>query len=358
MEFDPNTPHNSLPFLPPEINLETPKILKACISANTSLALLREAAKLIPNPDILISSIPLLEAAASSEIENIFTTSESLYQALSVKSENVDPSTKEVLNYRAALYAGFNALKTGGKINEETINLVCSTILGTKIERRDVGVCIGNASTRVYTPPNDPYVIQALISQLEEYINGGNEPDPLVRLALIHYQFEAIHPFVDGNGRTGRILNILYLVSKRLLDIPVLYLSRYIIENKSEYYRLLRAVTGNGAFEDWIVFILRAVKETADWTYSRVHAVYDLMNETRNLCREKLPNHMYSHELVEIIFLQPYCKPKYLIEAGIGNRQTAMKYLKELENIGVLKSQKISREVVYVNTELYELLRG
>lgn len=357
MVFDPNTPYNSLPFLPPEINLETAKILKACISSNTSLALLREAVKLIPNPDILISSIPLLEAAASSEIENIFTTSESLYQALSVKSENIDPSTKEVLNYRAALYAGFSDLKKSGKINEETITHVCSTILGTEIEQRDVGVCIGNASKRVYTPPNDPYVIQALLSQLEEYVNGDNEPDPLIRLALIHYQFEAIHPFVDGNGRTGRILNILYLVSKGLLDIPVLYLSRYIIENKSEYYKLLMAVTTDGAFEDWILFILRAVKETADWTYSRVHAVYDLMNKTRDLCREKLPNHMYSRELVEIIFLQPYCKPKHLIEAGIGNRQTAMKYLKELENIGILKSKKISREVVYVNTELYELLR-
>lgn len=357
MSFDPNIPYNSLQFLPPDVNLETPEILKACIQANTSLALLREAGKLIPNPDILISSIPLLEATASSEIENIFTTSDSLYQALSAESEKSDPSTKEVLNYRAALYAGYNDLKNNGKIDEKTLIHVCSTILGFEIDRRNVGVAIGNASMRVYTPPSDPYVIEALLSQLEKYIDGGNEPDPLIRLALIHYQFEAIHPFIDGNGRTGRILNILYLVSRGLLDIPVLYLSRYIIENKSEYYRLLKEVTNDGIFENWVLFILKAVKETADWTYKKVHAIYDLMNKTRDFCRENLPNHMYSHELVEMIFLQPYCKPKHLIDAGIGNRQTAMKYLKELENIGVLKSKKVSREKVYVNTELYELLR-
>lgn len=356
MAFDADIPYNSLPFLPPEVNLETVNILKACIAANTSLARLKEACKLIPNPDVLISSIQLLEATSSSEIENIFTTSDSLYQALSVETEKVDPQTKEVLNYRSALYVGYDWLLKSQRIDEELLTQVCSTILGVEIERRDVGVVIGDRIKRVYTPPSDPYVIEALMNQLEEYVNSGDEPDPLVRLALIHYQFEAIHPFVDGNGRTGRILNILYLVHKGLLEIPVLYLSRYIIDNKQEYYRLLRGVTSDDLYEDWILFILLAIKETADLTYDKVHAIHDLMNKTRDFCRENLPHHMYSHELIEIIFLQPYSKPKHLIDAGIGNRQTAMKYLKELEEIGVLKSKKVLREKVYVNVALYELL--
>ena len=357
MTFAPDVPYNSLPFLPPDINLETPKIWKACNAANKSLARLREACRLIPNPDILISSIPLLEAASSSEIENIFTTQDSLYRVLATNTETANPAEKEVLNYRKALYTGYAALKEQHSINEELLETICSTILKTDMSRRDVTVYIGNRMTRVYTPPNDPYVLQALMAQLEEYINNGTEPDPLIRLALIHYQFEAIHPFTDGNGRTGRILNILYLVANNLLDIPVLYLSRYIIQNKTEYYKLLREATAENNFEEWICFILDAVEQTADWTYTKVHAIYQLMEDTRNFCREKLPNHIYSHELIDLIFLQPYCKGKYLVDAGMGNRQTAMKYLKELEKIGILTAQKISREVIYINTALYQILK-
>ena len=357
MTFDPDTPYNSLPFLPPDINLETPKIWKACNAANISLARLRETCRLIPNPDILISSIQLLEAASSSEIENIFTTQDSLYRAISTGENTANPAEKEVLNYRKALYKGYETLKEKNTIDEELLETICSTILETEMHRRELPVYIGNRITRIYTPPNDPYVLEALMAQLEEYINNGNEPDPLIRLALIHYQFEAIHPFADGNGRTGRILNILYLISKNLLDIPVLYLSRYIIQNKTEYYKRLKETTTENKFEEWICFILNAVHETADWTYSKVHAIHQLMDDTRKYCRENLPNHIYSHELIDQIFIQPYCKSKNLVDNGIGNRQTATKYLKELEKIGILSSQKISREVIYINTALYQLLQ-
>ena len=357
MNIDPNHPNNSLPFLPPDINLETPEIWRACNAANISLARLREAGNLIPNQDILISSIPLMEAAASSGIENIFTTSDTLYRALSLPNETVDPATKEVLNYRSALNTGFHELKSGKKLGESLLTDVCTTLLGSPVERRSFGVYIGNRLGRVYTPPDDAKVLETHLHRLEAFIEGGNDPDPLIRLALIHYQFEAIHPFGDGNGRTGRILNILYLVSQGLLDIPVLYLSRYIIQNKSEYYDHLRRVTFEGAWEAWILYILKAIKETADWTYSRIYSIYNLMNKTQEFCKMNLPGHIYSHELISMISLQPYCKPKYLIDSGIGNRQTAMKYLKELEKIGVLSSMKISREVIYVNTELYELLK-
>lgn len=357
MNIDPNLPYNTLPFLPPGIDLETPEIWRACNAANISLARLREAGKLIPNQDILISAIPLLEATASSEIENIFTTSDDLYRALSLPNKAIDPATKEVLNYRSALYTGFRELKNGENLGEALLTDVCTTLLGSSVERRSFGVYIGNRFKRVYTPPDDPNILETRLNQLEKYIEGGNEPDPLIRLALIHYQFEAIHPFIDGNGRTGRILNILYLVSQGLLDIPVLYLSRYIIQTKSEYYDHLRRVTFEGAWNAWILYILKAIKETADWTYTRIYSIYDLMNTTQEFCKKNLPGNIYSHELINLIFLQPYCKPKHLVNAGIGNRQTAMKYLKELENIGVVSSRKISREVVYVNTELFELLK-
>lgn len=342
---DPNTPYNTMPTLPPRINLEAPGIWKACSVANTALARMREAGKLIPNQKILISSIPLLEATASSGIENIFTTSSALYTALSVSEEDTDSATKEVLRYREALSIGVGELKAGQPLGEILLTRVCSVLLNHEADRRDPksGTYITGPEGRVYTPPDDPYVLESLIHYLEDYISGGPDPDPLIRLALIHYQFEAIHPFEDANGRCGRILNILYLISQDLLDIPVLYLSRYIIRNKTAYYTLLRQVTENGEWEAWIIFMLTALKETADWTYERIYAIRDLMEETAGQCRSKLPK-IYSHDLIEQIFLQPYCKPAYLEGAGVGNRQTAMKYLKSLEEIGILSSVKIGRE--------------
>ncbi|HJJ36730.1 MAG TPA: Fic family protein [Methanocorpusculum sp.] len=357
MTFDPETPYNALPHLPPATEVETPEIWKKCISANIALAKLKEATKLIPNPDILISTIQLLEANASSEIENIFTTTDSLYQALSIPSEKTDPATKEVLNYRKALYNGYQRLKDSNLlIDEQLLCHVCSILRSCEVTRRNCGVVIGNQKTIVYTPPADPHVIEALINNLIEYINKNEEPDPLICLALIHYQFESIHPFTDGNGRIGRILNILYLVKKGILDFPVLYLSRYIILHKSEYYTLLRKTTAENTFKEWICFMLDALKETAEETYQKINAITKLMNETREYCRTHLPPHMYSYELIETLFVQPYCKPAFLIDAEIGSRQTAMKYLKTLESLGILKSEIRGRERIYINTKLLEIL--
>ncbi|MDV0440854.1 Fic family protein [Methanorbis furvi] len=355
---DPNTPYNTMPNLPPEAEIETIRIWRACAEAKTSLARMREAGKLIPNQRILISSIPLLEATASSRIENIFTTSNALYTALSVPEEISDPATKEVLRYREALAVGVGELKSGKKLGEILLTRVCSVLLDHEVDRRRAGAdtYIKGPEGRVYTPPDDPIILEDLIHHLEEYINGDREPDPLIRLALIHYQFEAIHPFGDANGRTGRILNILYLIDQDLLDIPILYLSRHIIQHKSEYYHRLRQVTENEEWEEWIVFMLNAVRETADWTYDRIQAIKSLMDETIEICKERLPK-IYSYDLVEEIFLQPYCKPAFLVDIGIGNRQTAMKYLKALEDTGILASIRIGKERIYVNTRLFELLK-
>jgi len=194
------------------------------------------------------------------------------------------------------------------------------------------------------------------LKNLEDYIHKANGVDPLIKLALIHYQFEAIHPFTDGNGRTGRILNILYLVFKGLLDLPVLYLSRHIIEQKTDYYRLLRGVTYSADWDPWILYMLDAVEQTALFTRQRIVQIRDLMDETLKTAREKLPSRVYSKELIELLFHQPYTKGQFVVDAGIAKRQAAAEYLKELEKIRILKGHKIGKEVLYLNVALYDLL--
>lgn len=201
-------------------------------------------------------------------------------------------------------------------------------------------------------------MIREKLGNLEAFIHQEDDLDPLIRMAVMHYQFEAIHPFHDGNGRTGRILNILFLVEKNLLKIPVLYLSRYIIQNKNEYYRLLREVTVNGAWEPWVMYMLSAVEETAAWTCEKIKAIRDLLEETAVFCRENLPASVYSRELMDLVFVQPYCKIAFLVDAGIAERKTASVYLQKLEGIGVLTSAQLGREKVYINPKLIGLLKG
>jgi Fic family protein len=218
---------------------------------------------------------------------------------------------------------------------------------------------IGNPVTKAitYTPPLGADVIQARLSNLEDFLLGAEgDLDPLVRMAVAHYQFEAIHPFTDGNGRTGRILNILYLIHAGLLRIPVLYLSRHLIQHKAEYYRLLRGVTERAEWEPWILFLLTGVEETANWTTGRILAIRDLFDQTVAECRAKLPSKVYSKELVELIFAQPYCKIGFLVEAGIAQRQTASEYLQALEGLGILKGEKRGREVLYRHPALVKVL--
>lgn len=359
MHFDPLKPYNELPLLPPQTELESKEILKKAISANRALAELKGTGDLIPNQSMLINSIPLQEARASSEIENIITTNDKLFQAAAVTSAS-DPATKEVLYYRTALKNGFDMLQK----RPISVNLmigICRTLKNREVDIRKVpGTTLSNPATGevYYTPPEGERVIREKLDNLESYIHQEDGLDPLIKMAVMHYQFEAIHPFHDGNGRTGRILNILFLVEKDLLKIPVLYLSRYIIENKNQYYRLLRDVTAKQAWEPWVLYMLAAIEKTAAWTCAKIKAIRDLLEETVIYSKENLPGSVYSRELIDLIFVQPYCKIAYLVEAGIAERKTASVYLKNLEEIGLLRSSQIGREKIYINPKLIELLKG
>ncbi|MEA5115798.1 MAG: Fic family protein [Geobacteraceae bacterium] len=359
MPFDPLKPYNDLPLLPPQAELESKKILRKAISANRALAELKGAGDLIPNQSMLINSIPLQEARASSEIENIITTSDKLFQAAAIPSAS-DPATKEVLHYRTALKNGFDMLLER-PISVNLMIEICRTLKNTEVDVRKVpGTTLSNPATGevFYMPPEGEAVIREKLGNLESYIHQEDGLDPLIRMAVVHYQFEAIHPFHDGNGRTGRILNILFLVEKGLLKIPVLFLSRYIIENKNEYYRLLRNVTAKGAWEPWVLYMLTAIEETAAWTCEKIKAIRDLLEETVIYCKEHLPGTVYSRELIDLIFIQPYCKIAFLVESGIAERKTASVYLKKLEEIGLLRSFQMGREKVFINPQLIELLKG
>lgn len=356
--FDPTKPYDALPPLPPKADIETRAILKACIEARAALAELKQAGDLLPNPTILINTIPLLEARASSEIENVVTTTDRLFRFAQGDQEGLaDPATKEALRYRTALYRGFQSLKRR-PLSTATAVEVCRTIKGVHLDiRRVPGTALaGDATGRViYTPPQGEALLRKLLANWERFLHEANEFDPLIRMAVGHYQFEAIHPFTDGNGRTGRILNLLFLVDQGLLGLPVLYLSRAIIQSKADYYRLLLGVTTQGRWEDWIRYLLRAVDETARWTTAKIRAIRELMEETADFVREKAPA-VYSRELVELIFVQPYCRIGNVVDAGIAKRQTASVYLKELGDIGVLKEVKAGREKLFINPRLMTLL--
>lgn len=313
---------------------------------------------MIPDQSILINAIPLQEAKLSSEIENIVTTQDELFRAAGDEAAETDPQTKEVLRYRTALRQGYESLRHEA-LSLDMIRAVCRTLHNQPVDfrGREEKVEIGNRATRsvTYTPPRGGRTLLEKLRNLEAYLLATDGPDPLIRMAVAHYQFEVIHPFMDGNGRTGRILNILYLLHARLLEIPVLYLSRFIIQNKRDYYQKLRAVTENGAWEPWVLYMLGGVEETSLWTTSRIRAIQTLFDATATRCRQVLPQ-IYSKELIELIFRQPYCRISFLVEAGIAKRQTASLYLQELERIGVLSGEKKGREVVYKHPALLEVL--
>lgn len=357
-KFAPEKPYDSLPALPPKADLETRPILKACIEARAALAELKQAGDLLPNQTILINTIPLLEARASSEIENVVTTTDRLFRfAQEEANGQADPATKEALRYRTALYRGYESLKRRPMTTATAVE-VCRTIKGVRLDiRRVLGTALANdpRGKVIYTPPQGEDRLRKLLANWERFLHKTDNLDPLVRMAVGHYQFEAIHPFTDGNGRTGRILNLLYLVEQELLGLPVLYLSRYIIQRKADYYRLLLAVTTDGQWEKWIVYMLEAVGETARWTTSKIRAIRELMDSTGNTVRTKVPA-IYSHELVELIFVQPYCRISNVVDEGIAKRQTASVYLKALCDIGVLKEVKAGREKLFINPKLMALL--
>lgn len=357
--WDPEIAYNALPELPPLQELETKEILKQTILARAALAELKQAAELIPNQAMLINTIPIMEARASSEIENIMTTTDKLFQSLQIESNSVDPATKEALRYRTALFAGYNDLDRL-PLCTKTAVLVCSEIKGREMDIRKVsGTAIRNGTTgeTIYTPPVGEQLIRDKLANWERFIHQNEELDPLIILAVAHYQFEAIHPFTDGNGRTGRILNSLFLIDKGLLSLPILYLSRYIIKNKNDYYRLLLSVTAEQNWQDWIIYILKGIEDTASWTVKKIEAIRSLLEETKNYMQDKLPQ-IYQRELVDLLFEQPYTRIQNLENAGIAKRQTASKYLKELCDIGILEEVPIGRDKLFIHVKLMELLRG
>jgi Fic family protein len=359
MKFDPAKPYNDLPLLPPKVDVETKPILKKTISAGRALAELKGLGETIPNQSILINSLVLQEAKASSEIENIITTEDALFRAFTAATTQIDPATKEVLRYREALWEGYNMLKKNNPLTTNLFIKVYQIIKQNKSGIRNTpGTKIKNVSTGkiVFTPPEGERIIRDKLSNLEKYIHKENLVDPLIKLAVIHYQFETIHPFTDGNGRAGRILNTLYLAQKGLLDLPVLYLSKYIIEKKTDYYRLLRRVTEYGEWEPWILYMLDGIEKTAVFTRERILAIRALMSKTAERAKKELPARVYSKELIELLFHQPYTKGQFLIDARIAKRQTAAEYLRELEKIGILEAHKIGKEILYLNTALYSLL--
>ena len=359
MSWHPEKPYNDLPLLPPGAELETKAVLKQCISARAALAELKQAAELIPNQVMLINTLPLLEAKDSSEIENIVTTTDKLFQFVGSDGAHADPATKEALQYRSALYEGWQTLAQR-PINTNMAESICSQIKGVDMTVRKVpGTALANDRTGeiISTPPAGEKVLRDLLSNWERFLHEQPELDPLIRMAVMHYQFEAIHPFTDGNGRTGRILNILYLVQEGLLTLPILYLSRYIIANKGQYYNGLLAVTREQAWESWLLYMLEAVESTAQWTTQKTISIRDLADHTADYVREQLPK-IYSRELIDVIFEQPYCRISNLVEADIAKRQTASEYLKKLVSVGVLTERQVGRERLFMHPKLVQLITG
>ena len=344
--------------LPLTHQIETQKVLKKAISANRALANLNGVARIIPNSTILINSLVLQEAKDSSEIENIITTHDELYRA-NLDIESITNEAKEVQNYKEALLRGFSLVSDTKLLLKKHIIEIQEILEQNDAGiRKQAGTNLKNAQTGevIYTPPQDYETIQELLTNLEIYINEPNDIDSLINMAIIHHQFESIHPFYDGNGRTGRIINILYLILKDLLDIPVLYLSRYIITHKADYYRLLQEVRTEDKWEEWILYILEAVEQTSLETIELINRISDLMIKIQDKISRELPK-IYSKDLVEILFMHPYTKIDFLVDRLNITRKTASKYLNELEDIGILENIQIKNSKFFINIELFNLLR-
>lgn len=348
--------HNELPPLPPTAELESRSVLKACVKARAALAALHQATSGLPDQSILMSAFPTLEAQASSEIENIVTTTAELFEHLSAE-QRATPSIREALRYRSALLAGFQEL-SARPISTRLAETVCSHIKGSAMSvRKTPGTTLRNQSTgeTIYTPPEGEVLLRNMLANWERFVNEPSECDPLVRLAVGHYQFEAIHPFTDGNGRTGRVLNSLFLVSQGLLAQPVLYLSRAIIAEEESYYRLLHAVTARGEWGPWIEFMLSCVEHTARWTTDKIAAIRALQAQTAIHVQSHCKN-AYSHELISLVFEKPYLRSADIVQARIAQRQTAAIYARSLVSAGVLEERTAGQSKLFVNVRLMWLL--
>ena len=354
-----------IPTLPLPYDLETVAVLKQLNKANKKLAELKGIARTIPNENILISMLALQEARDSSAVENIVTTQDDLYQAgVSDNIRIINPATKEVLRYREAIFEGFEMVRKNKILSNNVIKKVQE-----KVKQNNAGFLVSPSKALVnqsdgrviYTPPQDIDEVNEKMSNLEAFINNQelSSLDPLIKMAIIHHQFESIHPFGDGNGRTGRIVNILYLVITDLLDLPILYLSRYITHHKGEYYHLIQAIrdknTDNAKeWVEWILFILKGVEETAGNTIELVKGISHLMAEYKNVLRP-IFDKAYKHELINNLFFHPYTKIEYMQHDMMVQRKTAAKYLDRIVETGLLEKVKKGRENYYINVKLCNL---
>ncbi|MCL1923541.1 MAG: Fic family protein [Propionibacteriaceae bacterium] len=356
MVWNPEVPYDTLTLLPPAAELETRRVLKHTIAARDALARFDIRAQGLPNPTVLINAIPLLEAQASSEIENIVTTTDELFSGLATTS-NVSPATREALRYRSALHEGWEQIGRR-PLTANTALEICAVIRGHDEGFRRGEVYIGDVGNRrrVYTPPVNEDALEKLRDNWSWFLNEESDLDPIVRMAVAHYQFEAIHPFSDGNGRTGRIMNVLMLCDAGVLHLPLLYLSRHIIETKDTYYRLIHQVTSTGKWEDWILYIVDGVRSTAVRTTAIIDEIQGV--HTALLDQVRLVVGSANHDLAGVLMEQPYARSREVMAACDVSRPTASKWLKGLVEIGVLKELKVGRDVLFINLPLMEVLRG
>ena len=345
--------------LPLTIDVETKAVLKSLPSAHAALAELKGIASTIPNQIILVNTLGLQEAKDSSAIENIITTHDDLY-----KSElNLDSfkslEAKEVQNYISALKKGFELIKTNGLITNNIIIEIQRELEGNSAGFRKLpGTALKNSSTgeTIYTPPQDINEINSLMKNLEKFVNDPSmsDYDPIIKMAIIHYQFESIHPFYDGNGRTGRIINILYLIIEKLQNLPILYLSNYIIQNKADYYRLLQELRDNENWEEWLLFMIRGIEKTSRETIELIIQIKELMMEYKHKLRDNYK--FYSQDLLNNLFKHPYTKIEFIVNDLNVSRITAANYLNKLAEDGILKKERIGTGNYYINEKLFNLL--
>ena len=358
--YDPKQPYNELPQLPPAIEIETIGVMRELNLASRALANLNGTALSVPNPQLLIDAFAITEAVASSEIENVNTTSDELFRFMAVGNERASDATKEAARYRPALSTAIDRLSTNPNLDTQLFVDICGQILGTPTDVRDSAVLIGNLRARfvVYTPP---FGKPALLRLLENLINFANESstglDPIIKMAIMHYQFEAIHPFPDGNGRTGRIINILYLMNEGLLDQPVLYLSRYFLRRRREYYAGLRAVTELGAWEGWVRYILAGIREVAEEGRDDLIRIRDLRKEFAERARVDAPT-AASEQLIDLLFMRPYTTTRMVQEVEGVTRATARSRLEALTRAGMLERIKSGRHQLFRNHDLIDILIG
>ena len=364
--YDRNIPYNNLPPLPPATELYRDEdVLNKLMIASRRLAQLKGLASTLPNQSIFVNTIALREAKASSAIENIFTTDDELYKSLSYQEDDyVEGPAKEILHYREALWKGFGSVASDKTITLDTIIDVYRAVKQTHdgirpyqaevvIKKRGWGSLVAET---VYTPPRGKGVVEKKMADLMEFLNDDIQYpiDPLLKMAMAHYQFEAIHPFRDGNGRTGRILCILYLIQKQLLDLPILYLSSYILQNKDEYYQKLNGITGTLMWKPWILYMLEAVSQTAEYTIDKIMRIKALMESARSFMLDnKVPVEKMN---IPKLFEQPYIRPKNLMSEKIKSINTAKKYLSQLETLGMLAKEKVGKEYIWFNTDLMTIL--